>query len=131
MTTKHYVEYLCPGSLFPEEFSKELPERSVRAALTAAPNNAFAFTLYDLPNEVPDLGPEFQVIPKRQNTSHRYYINGEVITRQQVGAWGPEFRILYSNMGNQGWDPMVRCRTGNFQPLQDGEIVTAIPEETE
>ena len=130
MTTKHYVEYLCPGPLFSEEFSRELPERSSRAALVLAPRNSFAFRLYDLPGETPDLGPEFTVVPKRENVSHRYYIDGEIVTRQQVAEWGPEFRILHSNMGNQGWDPMVRCRTGNFQPLEDGEIVTSLPEET-
>ena len=120
---RHFAEYLSPGILFPEESSALLPERTVAIARKLAPKNAFAFTLYDLPDETPDLGSEFTVIPKRQNQSHRYFIGGLVFTREEVGAWGEGFRILHSNMANDGWDPIVLCRTGNYQPLLNGEIV--------
>lgn len=100
-----------------------LAERSVACARELAPNHAFAFILYDLPDETPDLGPEFTVIPKRQNQSHRYFIGGKIVTRDEVSGWGKEFSTLHFNMGNKGWNPMVLCRTGNYQPLLDGEIV--------
>lgn len=124
---RHKVRFYLPGSLFPDETSRDIDIRTTAAALSVAPGNAFAFVFYDLPDETPDLGPEFSVTPRPQNESGRYYIDAEPHTLAEVEAMGDDYRILASNMRGNRWVTIVRCRTGNWQPLEDGDrIVTTM-----
>lgn len=117
----HKARYLIPGIMFSEEVTRELPERSPEAAVAAAPDEAFGFTLFDVADETPDLGPEYRVVALPQNESDRYYIDGVLLDRGEVEAMGDDFLILASNMRINRWDTVVRCRTGNYQPFTPGE----------
>lgn len=123
---RHRVEYLIPGSLFPESIVRDIEPRTVEAALAEAPDLAFAFVLFDV-EDAPDLGPDFAVTPKRKNVSGRHYIDAEVFTAEQIEALddGHDYGILLSNMRGNEWPALVRCRTGNWQPLDEGDRIVA------
>lgn len=122
----HKAEYLFPGSLFSEETVRVLPERSVEAAVEAAPKGCFCFTLYDT-ETAPDLGPDFKVLPVRKNVSGRYYLGGELYDVAAIeslaSAEALDLSILASNMRANGWERVIRCVTGNWQPFTDGDVL--------
>ena len=86
------AEYLLPGSFFSEDQSVELPERSVEAAVAAAPERAFAFKLFDSPivDFEFDAG-RFRVLSIPQNESHTYYLGGEAARSAAGPATGSRF----------------------------------------
>lgn len=124
MNVVHMAEYLTPGIVVPEEYQERLDARSPSEALSRAPDNAYCFVLYDLPDAEGVEAPEgFKLVPQRRDVSDRYYIGGKVYTLEQVTAMGPDKDILASNMHSNGWSRVVHCRTGNWQPLGPGDVV--------
>ena len=121
----HRVTYYFPGSLFSEESTRTIDHRDPARAADDAPDGAFCFTLHDV-EETPDLGPDFTVIPKPKNKTGRYYIGGEVFTVEQVEALDGDHDILAANMRCNGYEQVVRCRTGNWQPLEADDVVLEI-----
>lgn len=122
---KHKARYLIPGSLFPEETTKDLARRDPALARREAPEYAFAFTLYDV-EEVPDLGPDFRVTAKPKNETGRYYLGGTVYTVAELeDAFGsdPDKSILISNIKGNGYKAAIHCSTGNWQPFEDGDTL--------
>lgn len=136
---RHRAKYLLPGSFFSEDESRELPERSVDAAVAAAPKHAFAFKLYD----TAILDFEFdaglwRVFPIPQNESVTHYIGGEVFTCDDLRALAvaegkPDgYRVLIGNVTRytpSGYveGKAIRCRTGNWQPFEDGDVLVEAP----
>lgn len=124
MRFKPMAEYLLPGTFFNEEDVAELPERSVEAALAAAPRGAFAFVLYDSPiAEFEFDAGLFKVIPIAQNKSPKHYIGGTIYTLAEVDAMGPDMDILASNMRGNGWAHVIKTPFGNHQPFEMGHDV--------
>lgn len=83
--------------------TRTLPERSVRAALDAAPDNAINFVLYDSPEPDFDYDPKlFQVLPIPQNVSETYWLGGEVFSADELRAFPspstPNHRILIESL---------------------------------
>lgn len=116
----HKAEYLLPGSFMPESIRLELPERTLAAAKAAAPPSAYCFTMFDEADPV-DLGPEFSVTPKRLNVSGKVYLGGALYELAEVRSMGET--ILAENMEHNDWPRVIRCRTGNWQPFFDGDMV--------
>lgn len=126
---KHRAKYWLPGSFFSEDESRELPERTIEAAVAAAPEYAFAFKFYD----TAILDFEFdaglwRVLPIPQNESGKHYIGGTVYTMDELrdlayaeGKPG-SYDILISNV-RQYDGKAIRCRTGNWQPFEDGDVL--------
>jgi hypothetical protein len=127
---KHMAKYLIPGSFFPEEETRRLPERSVEAAVAAAPEGAYCFTFYDV--AVPDfeVPPEFTLIPKALDKSlGRYYLGGVVYTVEELRVLAAQegdprrYDVLIANV-EQDEGKAIRCRPGNWQPFMScDEIV--------
>lgn len=129
MTTEtvHYVTYYYPGIFMPEESTYRIDSRDVQAALAGASQDAFAFTFHDRVITLTDVdGREIPLESKPLNESGRYYIDAQPYTAAEVQLLDGDHEILLSNMRANGWDPILRCRTGNWQPLEPGdEIVSA------
>lgn len=119
---KHCVEYLLPGTLFPECQTLTIKSRSVKEAVRLAPKNAYCFTIYDV-EDAPDLGPDFMVTPKAKNRTPRHYLGGKVFTLEEVKAL--EGDVLARNMEGNGWPHVIQCRTGNWQPFEDDDVLVA------
>ena len=132
---RHWAKYLLPGSFFSEDTAIELAERSVAAAVAAAPENAFAFKLYD--TAVVDFefnAGLFRVFPIPQNESETHYIGGEVFDCDdlrklaEVEGDPKKYDILIANVTRYTSDGFVegqaiRCRTGNWQPYEEGQVL--------
>ena len=96
-TTTTYVAYMHPGTFFSEESIKPVDERNPQQQASDAPDSAFAFFYFDVVTTIVIVGGE-----RIETSSGRH-------------------NILLSNMRDNGWDPIVRCRTGNFQPFETGK----------
>lgn len=130
--TRHMVEYLHPGAFLPERSTREL-ERwygdhtagltlCFPEALEHMPDSAFAFRLYSV-EEAPDLGPDFHVTAVAKYHGGRFYVDAVAFTQEDVEALGVEYEVLLSNMEANGWDWVLKCRTGNWQPRNDDDLL--------
>lgn len=123
-TVTTYVEYLYPGAFFSEESATPVTGRDPARIAREASASVFAFRFYDIATTTVTVGGE-QVETRSGaiNATARYYIDAEKLTAAAVEALPGDHKILLSNMRGNGWDPILRCRTGNFQPLEDGDVV--------
>lgn len=135
MKFRPMARYWMPGSFFAEDAVRELSDRSVDAAVTMAPDGAFAFQLYDSPIcdfEFPaDL---FRIAPIPQNESAKHYLGGHVFDCDELRELGAsegdprKYNTLISNITK--WTPSgsvegkaIRCRTGNWEPFEDDDVL--------
>lgn len=126
-TTTTYVTYLMPGIMLSEETRRPVLHRDPRQAAIDAPSGAFAFTFHDqvTATTVVD-GQEIPLSSRALNQSKRFYIDAEKLTAADIQAMEGDHRILLANMLGNHWAIMLRCRTGNYQPLEDGDqLVTS------
>lgn len=122
--TTTYVAYMTPGSFVPESTSRQVKDRNSERDLQDAPEAAFAFFYYDIITTVVNAGGErVETTSGRRNISGRYYIDAEQMDLDAVKALPGDHSILIGNMEANGWDPVLRCRTGNYQPLQEGDTL--------
>lgn len=119
-TTTTYVAYQYPGSFFSEESVKPVVARNPQQQANDAPDSAFAFFYFDIVTTVVNVeGERIETSSGRRNIIKTYYIDAELLTSDQVAALPGDHSILLSKMRGNGWDPIVRCRTGNFQPFEE------------
>lgn len=136
ITYQPRAEYLIPGTFLNETGVRDLPERTVVAAIAAAPEHAFAFVMHDAP--VPDFEYDsalFHVSPIAQNRSAKHYLGGQVFTCDELRTLAAregdpdKYRTLIANItswdadGHQTEGRAIRCRTGNWQPFEDGDVL--------
>lgn len=114
---KHYVEFFYPGSFFPETRVREIQDRTSPA--TNVPEGAYGWRVFS--QETITMGGE-TLTGKPKDYGPMVYF-GEIMTLEDVRALGGDYRILISNMEINGWDRVVRTVRGNFQPLNDGDVV--------
>ena len=121
-TTTTNIAYQYPGSFFSEESVNPVEARNPQQHANDAPDTAFAFFYFDVVTTIVDVeGERIETSSGRRNISTTYYIDGELLTSAQVAALPGDHSILLSNMRSNGWDPIMRCRTGNFQPFEAGK----------
>lgn len=125
MKIEHYVEWLTPGSFFPEESNKKIRTRNL--AKLKVPRDVYAFTFYDIKTvDATDEEGKSHKISTTINRSPRHII-GEVFTHEEIKAASsalPEkYRILASNIKNYKTKSGVKTHLGNWQPLLDDDIV--------
>lgn len=123
---RHTATPLYPGSFYPEEGRPvEISDASSGTALDAVPDDGRWFAV-EVATHVEkryasSAGDEMWV-PSNSSDRYRIYI-GELLTSDDVRALPGDHTILLSNMQSNGWDPIVRTRRGNFQPLEEGDVV--------
>lgn len=131
MTTEHWVKFLLPGTLFPEETRVQLESRSTREAMAFADKNAYAFKLYDVEVRTGVLEDGEKIENRRMvNESGMYFIGGKLLDKEDIAKENElnnRYSILLSNMESNGYEYVVRCRTGNYQPFQEGDVLFAVP----
>jgi hypothetical protein len=118
--TTTYAEYYLPGIFVSETSRVPVTGRDPQQAAREAPPSAFAFRFCDVVTGT--LGGT-GVSSGPVNASGRYYIDAEALTIAGVEALPGDHRILLDNMRINGWDQVVLCRTGNFQPLEPGDTI--------
>lgn len=112
-STKWYVEFLHPGSFYPEESRIEIASQGAQFDI---PESAYAYTIYSVETRTTTV--ESEVFEKKIRTTipGRVYIGGEVLTLDDLPDTS-EFSILRGNMRSNNYERVIRCRTGNYQPF--------------
>jgi hypothetical protein len=106
-----YVEFMFPGSFFSETTTRKV---SSRVTPTDIPEGAYGYRFFDR-QELTEGGET--LIGKNTNYSGTTYPGGVTFTVEQVENLPGDYKILASNMRNNGYDLVVRTRRGNFQPF--------------
>lgn len=114
--TKTYMEIFYPGSFFSETSEKLVTSRKVP---TKCPKGAFGVRFFD--REEMKKGGEV-LFGKNKNYSAKYYW-GTTYTPAQIKKEFPDQDILYSNVKNNGYKKAVRTVMGNWQPVEDKDVV--------
>ena len=121
-----YVEYLYPGSFFSEESAHPVAGRDPGKVAREAPEGVFAFRFYDVVTAAVTIDRErISLRSKAIHATARYYIDAEKLTAADVEALPGDHKILLANMRGNRWDIMLRCRAGNFQPLESGDVLVS------
>lgn len=110
---KHYVRFFYPGALFIEYENKEIQGRSIE--LNKVPKNVYGYFLYDI------IEPKNKKPYVRKRSPMVYF--GKPYTLEEIENLFPDLNILIHNIKNNGYKGAVKCRTGNWQPLNKGDIV--------
>lgn len=116
---KHYVSFLLPGIIVCETITREVKLRDPEAA-RPYPKNSFAFMFYDREEET--VNGEL-LAGKNKNYSGTYYIDGRILTVEEVKKLYPEDKILIDNTTFNNIDKVIVTRLGNFQPYNDNDTV--------
>jgi len=125
--TKTFVEFKYPGSFFSETSSKEVDDRD--PGNVEVPEGAFAFTFYDqIVGTAKSCGKDHRVNSLPFNRSGVFYCGGEVLSLAQVKALPGDHSILVGNMERNKWEHVIKCRTGNFQPFENGDVFLEAPQ---
>lgn len=117
--TKHYVKFLHPGSLFPNESTIEIKNREAKFDI---PESAFAYYFFDRQESVID---GELLAGNDKNISGKFLI-GEELTVKDVKEKVSDNRILLSNMECNGYKTVCKTRRGNFYPVTDGDKVIQV-----
>ncbi|MEQ1705911.1 MAG: hypothetical protein ABL867_08095, partial [Rickettsiales bacterium] len=115
---KTYVEFIHPGDFFSKSSIKEIPSRDAKIEL---PESAYAYRMFD--HETVVIG-EKKFSTERYNVSGLNYVDGDVLSVDDVKKTVPNNRAIVSNMQINKWDYVVCDRSGNFHSLNKGDSVT-------
>ncbi len=118
ITTKTFVEFLEPGSFYPEEYTQEVQSRD--PLLVQPGQNVFAFSFYDITYVEID-GKRY--VGAVENRSPLYYVGGKLYEGDEI----PEEGFLRQNAQTNGWKHLIRCRTGNWRPFTDNDVLLPDP----
>lgn len=118
---KTYVEFLYPGLMVSESSTKEVENRDVTKLLV--PDNAFGFKFFDILSVTVEAdGQKMDLISQRLNISPMHYYGGTVYTVAELKANFAHEPTLISNVEDNGYKRAIRCRTGNWRPLDETDI---------
>jgi hypothetical protein len=121
--TETFVEVLFPGFFMPEDSRFKVASRDPKAIADMYPN-AYCIQFYDLTSkEVTVDGEKQRASGKRKNLSPKYYPGGLVLTTEDVRNMPGDHGTLVTNMECNNWPRVVLCRTRNFQPFEEGDVV--------
>jgi hypothetical protein len=113
--TKHYVEFMYPGSFYSDTSIHEITSRDAKITL---PKGAYAYRIFDR-EEIQHAGEILKGKSKNQGPRH---IWGEEYDVERVEREVPDSRILVQNMKGNDWPIVIKCRQG-FIPKEEGDIV--------
>ena len=127
---RFHVTPLYPGSFFPESGSAiRIDNPGTTVAVAAVEGDEWFglqvtdqwWQLWETQEGDSDWRP-CKETPDTPVRRHRIY-RGTVHTLAEVESWGDEFRILAANMAGNGWARIVKTNRGNYQPVEDRDVV--------
>lgn len=125
--TRFLAEYLAPGAFMSESYgTRELAEPTTEQVLEHQPNeNWFGARVSSVTEKMfrASDGEVAWVEENRPQLIFTVYNYGEIFDLERVKALGAGYDILVSNMEGNKWPRVVRTRLGNWQPLEDEDVV--------
>jgi len=118
-----YVEFYFSGMLFPEVSRQEMDSDDYREVRQDMPGRSYAFAF----NRIETITVEFSNGVRRKITqslgrSPIYYPDGKVFSIAEIKEQKPD-SVLYRNMCVNDWDAVVCTKQGNYQHLEEGDVV--------
>ncbi len=109
---KHFVTFLCPGTLFSEDITKEIESWDIDKAIEISKDimarhssKPYGFYFSTKARNEDDLDS------KVTSKSGMHYLGGEIFTLDQIKAKNdPSDKILISNMECNHWDRVIENR---------------------
>ena len=134
LKVKTYLTCLSPGSFYPEDSTGEVTGRDPGKTAREVSSDVFAFRYHDIAATTVTIdgedGEDVTLRSRALRKSPLYYIDAEELTAADVEALPGDHKILLANMRGNGWDVILRCRTGNFRPKEPGDVVISTKEAT-
>ena len=126
ITRTTYVAYLHPGIFV--ETVKPVNKRDPQVQAMSAPSGVFAFYYFDAVKIVLSSEDErVETNSDQLDVSGRYYLDAELMGRDDVkNVYGSD-SLMLCNMRANGWRHVVRCNTGDIQafcPDRDELVAT-------
>ncbi len=120
-----YVEMTMPGAMLSESSSEPLNGRTIEQIAQEAPRGVFALKTYKQAEGSLDIGGRsIPMSSKPFDESGLAYIDGQVYTLEEVKKL-PDAGNVAGNMESNGWQKVVRARTGNWQPFLEGDSMVS------
>lgn len=112
-----YIEFYYRGAIFAETSVKEVASRDTKGV--DVPEGSYGFRYFDMMSTEEG---GVKMTSGRLNISPIHYYGGRIMTLDEVRREMSDAHILISNIENNGYTRVIRCRTGNFVPFEDGDI---------
>ena len=116
-----YVEFLYPGTLFPESTIKEVNTTDPRQL--EIPERVFALQFFTRKEDRQSCKDEI-LKGKRVNLPGRVYIKGKLYSVDDIKQLienGERLDTLLSNMESNKWPQIIRTHLGNWQPFEEDD----------
>ena len=124
--TNTYVRLYYPGSFFAEDDVVKVTKREPKKIAKKYPRT-FAFYFFDLVEKEITVGGETKTVAsKERNQSPKYYPNGILYDKKKLAELEGKDSILYHNIFGNGYAAGVKCRTGNWQALEKGDVILTV-----
>lgn len=123
--TVHAV-YNFTGLMFDENAGEVIPAYDPEGVLGAAPAHAHNFKLFEVHTLTTEDGTVYTAKPS--HVSPTYWIDAELIDYADVPQ-DREHRILRDNMETNGWDKVVKTRSGGFREWTATDVFLSSAEE--
>lgn len=112
--TKNYIRIWYPGLLFSEDSIKEIEGRPENPDIG---ERAYGYQFFD--RESATVNGE-TLLGEPKNHSPTYYIGQELSAEQAIRESNSTARV---NIEANGYERLVKTRTGNLFPLRAGDVV--------
>jgi lactate dehydrogenase-like 2-hydroxyacid dehydrogenase len=120
MSTVRYANIDFPGALFPESTSEKVSQKTTAQDIFKKHKNAYRVHFYTRTEK----NENGEKLTGKATYEKKYYLIGKAFTLEELRAHRPKLdAILISNVECNKWDGAVRCRPGNWQPLEKDTIV--------
>jgi hypothetical protein len=118
---RHYAVVYYPGSFFPEEeiVDLESPDGVALTKKLKKAGKAFGFQMY----RQTTAGTGKEMLSGEPKKVGGRVLFGKAYTLKELEAKFPEHTTLISNMKCNKWKSVVKCPTGNWQPVEGDDIV--------
>lgn len=125
---KTFVQFFYRGIFVSEISTREVEDRNVSkiVSMIGVPEGAFGFKFFDILSsfaKIDGYDKEIEMKSAPLNLSPMHYYQGIVYTIEDIKHQFSKEKILISNLEGNGHKKAILCRTGNWQPLEDSDIL--------
>jgi hypothetical protein len=123
------VRTLSAGGFFMDEGVSELAGRSIQEIAEKADRRTVGFSTQQVATGSVEIeGQTIELTSEPFDRSGTSWVDGEVLTLEQVKTRMPTEKTLIANMEGNGWSSIVKTRAGSFQPFVEGDsVVSSVP----
>ena len=123
------VTFYTPGSFMPNESTKEVPGLDTEQIAAMAPKNAYSFIVQEFSEKTTTVDGEDFSKKEAVGEPQRFYLGGDLYTVDELKekfAGDHSKETLIANFEGNDWPKAILCRTGNWQPFYDDDVLLEV-----